>query len=128
MEKDNEKMGKESFDKWFHVKDYADLAGESVKDVFTGNIFRKESVTSLVPLFALVVIFLFCHIALRYACEEKVGEITKAELRLVDVKFDALTRSSELLKHKRQTYILQLVEKQDEALRPSTTPPYALKK
>ncbi len=121
-------MGKESFNKWFHVKDYADFAGESVKDVFTGNIFRKESVTSLCPLFALVVIFLFCHIALRYACEEKVGEISKAEKKLVDVKFDALTRSSELLKHKRQTYILQLVEKQDGTLRPSTTPPYALEK
>ncbi len=121
-------MDKESFNKWFHVKDYADLAGGSVKDVFTGKIFRRDSVKSQALLFILVVLFLFCHIALRYSCENKVLAITKAETKLVDVKFDALTRSSELLKHKRQTYILQMVEKQDETLRPSTTPPYALEK
>ncbi len=109
------------------VKEFTDFTSGSLKDIFTGNVFRKDFFRQQIPLCLLLVFFLFCHIGLRYSCEGEILEISKANIVLEDVKHDANTRSAELLGLSKQSRIQQMVEQKDGSLRPSQTPPIVIK-
>ena len=111
-----------------NVKEFTDFTSGSIRDVFTGNIFRKDFLKRQVPLCFLIVFFIFCHIGLRYSCEDKILQIEKAKIELEDVKFDAMTRSSDLLGLGKQSRVQQLVWRKDTTVLPSQTPPIVIKK
>mgnify|MGYP005606384931 FL=1 len=117
------------FNKQFqNVKEFTDFTTVSIRDLFTGNIFRKDILKKQVPLCLLIVFFVFCHIGLRYSCEGKILEIAKLNKVFEDVKHEANTESSELLGMSKQSRVQQMVQKKDDNLRPSQTPPIVIKK
>ena len=54
-------------------------------------------------------------------------EIDQLKKELTDIKYDALTRSSELTEKSRQSHIEEYVSKEESALQTSTNPPYLIK-
>lgn len=110
-----------------NVKEFTDFTSGSIRDIFSGNIFRKDFIKDQAPLFLLIVLFIFIHIGLRYSCEDKLLQIEKAKKELVDVKYDAMTRSSDLLGLGKQSRVQQLVWRKDTTLLPSKTPPIVIK-
>ena len=116
------------FDSNIDVKTMFDTALTFVRDVFSGHIFNKDFIVKNLPLMLFIVFFLFIHVGLRYSCEKKIVEIEKARKELLDVKYDALTRSSQLLEMHKQSSIQDLVETKDPTLKPSKTPPLVIKK
>jgi hypothetical protein len=116
------------FDSNIDVKTMFDTALTFVRDVFSGHIFNKDFFIKNLPLMLFIIFFLFIHVGLRYSCEKKIVEIEKARKELLDVKYDALTRSSQLLEMHKQSSIQDLVETKDPTLKPSNTPPLVIKK
>ena len=76
----------------------------------------------------LLVVLAFFFIGNRYTCMQKLREIDRLNQRLRDVRFEALSISSELTGHSRQSQIEALVEEQGIDLEVAKNPSYVLHK
>jgi len=104
------------------------MTGSSILDVFAGNILTKKNLTKQWKLILLLIFLAFCYIGNRYSCEQKIAEIDRLQKRLTDVKFEALTRSSELMEMGKQSQVDKLLKSKNITdLKESTTPPYRIK-
>ena len=66
-----------------------------------------------------MVLILF-YIHNRYACQQQMIEIDKLKKELIDIKYDALSRS-------RQSRIEEYIATKESDLQTSTNPPYLIK-
>ena len=73
-----------------------------------------------------MVLILF-YIHNRYACQQQMIGIDKLKKELIDIKYDALTRSSELMERSRQSRIEEYIATKESDLQTSTNPPYLIK-
>ena len=110
-----------------NVKEFTDVTGSSIRDVFAGNVLTKKNLTRQWKLILLLIFLAFCYIGNRYSCEQRIAEIDKLQKRLTDVKFEALTRSSELMEMGKQSQVHKLINIKNINLTESTTPPYKIK-
>ena len=92
-------------------------------DILAGDFFRRQS--KLLVLLMVLVVF---YIHNRYASQRQQIEIDKLRKELIDIKYDALTRSSELMEKSRQSRIEQYISSRGSELRTATSPPYVIKK
>ena len=58
---------------------------------------------------------------------EYLAEIDRLKKELIDIKYDALTRSSELMEKSRQSRIEEYISNKESDLQTSTNPPYLIK-
>ena len=110
-----------------NIKEFTDMTGSSIRDVFAGNILTKKNLTKQWGLVLLLIFLAFCYIGNRYSCEQKIAEIDRLQKKLVDVKFEALTRSSELMEMGKQSQVHKLINNKNINLTESTSPPYRIK-
>ena len=92
-------------------------------DILAGDFFRRQT-KLLIMLMVLVVIY----IDNRYTCQRKQIEIDNLRKELTDIKYDALTRSSELMEKSRQSRIEEYIASKGSDLQTSTHPPFVIKK
>ena len=59
--------------------------------------------------------------------KKRMKEETIDSKELIDIKYDALTRSSELMERSRQSRIEEYIATKESDLQTSTNPPYLLK-
>ncbi len=111
MEKDKKKESARRFWKSF-------IGGDILADSF----LKKQA-----GLLVLILIFIIIYISNRYSCQHKQLEIDQLRKELVDIKYEALTRSSELMEKSRQSRIEDYISKESSTLESSTTPPYLIK-
>ncbi len=109
-----------------NVKEFSDMTGHSIKDVFAGNILTKKNLTGQWKLILLLGFLTFGYIGNRYSCEQKIAEIDRLQRKLVDVKFEALTHSSELMEMGKQSQVQKMICNRNIKLTESTTPPYRI--
>ena len=64
----------------------------------------------------------------RYSAQQDLIEIDRLKKELVDIKYDALTRSSELMEKSRQSRIEEYVSTEGSNLQTATNRPYLLRK
>ena len=76
----------------------------------------------------LVVVLIFIFIGNRYVCMQRLREIDRLQQQLRDVRFEALSISSELTGNSRQSQIELLIEEQGIELEAAKNPPYELYK
>ena len=93
-----------------------------------GGFLKEDFFTRHTRMIVLVVILIFFFIGNRYTCLQKLREIDRLQQELRDVRFEALSISSELTGNSRQSQIEMLIEEQGIDLEGATTPPYELKK
>lgn len=91
-------------------------------DILATDFFRRQ--TKLMVLIMLLVLF---YIHNRYDCQQQLLEIDRLKKELIDIKYDALTRSSELMERSRQSRIEEYISSQESDLQTSTHPPYLLR-
>lgn len=96
--------------------------------VFGGGILKEDFILKHTRMIVLVVIMVFFFIGNRYTCMQKLREIDKLQQKLRDVRFEALSISSELTGNSRQSQIEMLIEEQGIELEAAKTPPYELYK
>ena len=115
------------FKPFTNIKEFSDITGSSIKDVFAGNVLTKKNLTRQWKLILLLIFLAFCYIGNRYSCEQRIAEIEKLQKRLTDVKFEALTQSSILMEMGKQSQVHKLINSKNITLMESTTPPYRIK-
>ncbi|MCQ2193372.1 MAG: hypothetical protein MJZ28_00320 [Paludibacteraceae bacterium] len=108
------------------MKEFTDMKGVSVRDLFAGNVFKKDFFLRQVWLILLILAMLFLYVGNRYACQQKLIEIDRLQNQLLDVKLDALTRTSELMMISRQSKVKNIIKAHGVDLTESTTPPFRI--
>ena len=76
----------------------------------------------------LVVGCIFIYISNHYAVIMNLSEIDTLQKELTDVKYEALTISSQLMRESRQSFVREMVNERGLELEDSTTPPYTISK
>lgn len=96
--------------------------------ILGGGFLTEDFIIKHTRMIVLVVVLFFFLIGNRYSCIQKVREIDRLQQVLRDVRFEALSISSELTGHNRQSQIEALIEEQGIDLEAAKTPPYELYK
>lgn len=96
--------------------------------ILGGGILKEDFIVKHTRMIVLVVILVFFFIGNRYTCMQKLREIDRLQQELRDVRFEALSISSELTGHSRQSQVELLIEEQGIELETAKNPPYELYK
>ena len=94
--------------------------------ILGGGILKEDFIVRHTKMIVLVLIFIF--IGNRYVCMQRLREIDRLQQQLRDVRFEALSISSELTGNSRQSQIELLIEEQGIELEAAKNPPYELYK
>lgn len=100
----------------------------SVLYVLGGGILKEDFIIKHTRFVVLFVILVFFFIGNRYTCMQKLREIDRLQQQLRDVRFEALSISSELTGNSRQSQIESLIEEQGIELEVAKNPPFELYK
>ena len=100
----------------------------SIIYVLTGGFLKGGFVERHIRMIIWGVLLIFFLISNRYTCLQKLKEIDKLQQQLQDVRFEALSISSELIGSSRQSKIEELVEEEGIDLEGAKTPPYKLER
>jgi cell division protein FtsL len=100
----------------------------SIIYILGGGLLKEDFIVQHTRMIVLVVILLFFFIGNRYTCMQKLREIDRLQQQLRDVRFEALSISSELTGNSRQSQIEMLIEEQGIELEVAKNPPYELYK
>ena len=92
-------------------------------DILATDFFRRQAGL----LFLIMAVLIIIYINNRYECQLQLIEIDNLKKELIDIKYDALTRSSELMERSRQSRIEEYIATKESDLQTSTNPPYLLK-
>ena len=98
----------------------------TLKGIFLGDFLITDFLRRQSGLLVLITIFTVIYIGNRYSCQQEMIEIDRLRKKLVDIKYDALTRSSELTERTRQSRIEEYVSAEHSELQISTAPPFVI--
>lgn len=99
----------------------------SLKNIIGGDILATDFFRRQTKLLVLIMVLIIFYIHNRYACQQQMIEIDRLKKELIDIKYDALTRSSELMERSRQSRIEEYIATKESDLQTSTNPPYLIK-
>jgi hypothetical protein len=94
--------------------------------VLGGGILKEDVIVKHMKLIIFIVLLVFVYIGNRYTCMRKLRDIDRLQRELRDVRFEALSVTSELTGSRRQSQIESLVEEFGLSLSISAPPPYEL--
>ena len=100
----------------------------SLKNIIGGDILATDFFRRQTKLLVLIMLLILFYIHNRYAAQQQMIEIDKLKKELIDIKYDALTRSSELMERSRQSRIEEYIATKESDLQTSTHPPFLIKK
>ena len=98
---------------------------KSLGSLLGGDIFAQPWFRHQIPYFIMVLLMLFVYVNNRYTCQQKLNEQSMLNDTLLDRRYKALTRSSQLKECMRRGYIEKVLT--DTTLQTSNTPSYNLK-
>lgn len=101
--------------------------GSSLKSILGGDILATGFFRRQTKLLVLVMFMVIFYIHNRYAAQKELIEIDRLKKELVDIKYDALTRNSELMEKSRQSRIEKHISAKESDLQTATNPPYLIK-
>lgn len=100
----------------------------SIRSILGGDILANEFFKRQTPLLILIMVLTVLYIDNRYNSQQELIQIDMLKKELTDIKYDALTRSSELMEKSRQSRIEEYISAQDSHLQTATNRPYLIKK
>jgi hypothetical protein len=101
----------------------------TVNKILDGGILNNEFLGRQRGLIILVMVLTVFYVNNRYECQRELIEIDHLKQDLQDIKYDALTRSSELMERSRQSRIEEYVSanSDEDGLQTSTNRPYLIR-
>ena len=85
----------------------------SIRSILGGDILANDFFKRQTRLLILIMILTVLYIDNRYSSQQELIEIDKLKKDLIDIKYDALTRSSELMEKSRQSRIEEYISTED---------------
>lgn len=100
----------------------------SLKKILGGDILTADWIRRQLGLFILCLIFIIIYITNRYSAQQETIELEKLKIELKEIKYHALTRSSELTVKTRQSQVEdKLKQTKDSMLTAPKEPPFLIK-
>lgn len=107
--------------------DDAPVSSMSLRKILGGDILSAQMVRKQVSLLLLIVLFITVSVAFRYQCQQDELKISKLEQELVDIKYKALSSSSNLTERCRESRLLEALRQgKDSVLQITNQPPYII--
>ena len=103
------------------------VKGMSLKSILGGDFLTNDFFKRQINLLILIMVLTIIYISNRYSCQQEMIEIDRLKKELTDIKYDALTRSSELTEKSRQSRIEEYISQNESDLGTSTNPPFLIK-
>ena len=100
----------------------------SIRSILGGDILANDFFKRQTSLLILIMVLTILYIDNRYTSQQELIEIDRLKKELIDIKYDALTRSSELMEKSRQSRIEEYISTEESHLETSTNRPYLIKK
>ena len=100
----------------------------SLKNIIGGDILATDFFRRQAGLLFLIMVLIIIYINNRYECQLQLIEIDNLKKELIDIKYDALTRSSELMERSRQSRIEEYISTEESHLETATNRPYLIQK
>ncbi|MDD3167821.1 MAG: FtsL-like putative cell division protein [Bacteroidales bacterium] len=98
----------------------------TLKEIFDGSVLTKGFLQRNAGMLLILVVCILVYIGNHYSVIMSLNQIDKLKTQLYDVKYEALTRSSELMHESRQSRIRLRVQEQGLGLEDALTPPYKI--
>ena len=121
MEKQNQKNKK-------NTKGTSTSKHMSIRSILGGDILANDFFKRQTSLLILIMILTILYIDNRYSSQQELIEIDRLKKVLTDIKYDALTRSSELMEKSRQSRIEEYISTEESPLETATNRPYLSQK
>ena len=100
----------------------------SIRSILGGDILANDFFKRQTNLLILIMVLTILYIDNRYECQQEMIEIDRLKKELIDFKYYALTRSSELMEKSRQSRIEEYISTEESHLETATNRPYLIKK
>ena len=97
----------------------------SIKGIVGGEFFASRSFRKMIGYILFVTLLTIFYVSNRYACQQEIIEGRNLVNKLVDRRYKALTRSSQLKERMRRSYIEESLE--DTTLQTAVTPSFYLR-
>ena len=95
--------------------------------LFNGKFLRDERITGNGWLFALTVVYMLIYVANRYVYQQEMHTIVALKSEVSKLKYDILSKQSELSEKGRQSHIEKYIKDNNSELGIATQPPYVIK-
>ena len=109
-------------------KDGSSSKHMSVRSILGGDILANDFFKRQTTLLILIMILTILYIDNRYSSQQELIQIDQLKKELTDIKYDALTRSSELMEKSRQSRIEEYISTEESPLETATSRPYLIQK
>ncbi|WP_026474833.1 FtsL-like putative cell division protein [Alkaliflexus imshenetskii] len=104
-----------------------DIKGYTFKDFINGQYFSSGSLTKHWPYLLFLVLLAFIYINNHYSVEKLLKEQVALTAETQDLKYEAITTSSDLMQMSRQSEVVRRVQEAGLGLEVLKTPPRVLK-
>ncbi len=101
--------------------------GITFKDILNGELFARSEIFKHWRYMLFLVFFAMIYIDNHYAVEKLLKEQVQINQELKELKYEAITTSSQLMQMSRQSEVLKKVDEAGIELKVLTTPPRILK-
>ena len=99
----------------------------TLRKILGGDILSAEMIRSQIWLIIIIVLFVIVYISNRYSVQKNLLEIDKLNKELQDVKYKALSSSSQLTERSRESHVLEMLKQNnDSTLKMPEQPPYII--
>lgn len=99
---------------------------DSLREFTEFKYFSKDFFITHWKTVLLVTLLLFAYISNRFACIKMIAEIQTLKDELIDIRYEALTRSSDLIGISRPSQVKELIRKNGIEIEESDKPAYNL--
>jgi hypothetical protein len=99
-----------------------------LNEMLDGSFLTKDVMRRNVYWFLLVVGLIIVYISNHYAVIMRLSEIDTLQKELTEAKYEALTRTSDLMRESRQSFIQDMITLKGMELENATIPPFTIAK
>ena len=99
-----------------------------INSIIGGKAFKSELFIKNTRLLLLIALYAFIYVSNRYIVRQERNYIRDLKSEVVDMRYQLLTRQSELSEESRQSNIEEQIIKNNSKLKAATNPPFFIKK
>ena len=105
----------------------SDSSNFTLRKILGGDILTAQIIRRQIWLVILIVFFVVIYISNRYSIQNDLIELSKLQTPLQDVKYKALSTSSQITEKSRESNVLDMLKNyKDSTLHIATQPPYII--
>jgi hypothetical protein len=97
-----------------------------LNELLDGSFMTKDVMRRNAGLLLLLVGLIIVYISNHYAVIMRLSEIDSLQKELTEAKYEALTRTSDLMRESRQSFVQDMIIQKGMELENSTIPPYTI--